>query len=81
MPVRLLVRKDAVGSSTDVPKLPFVIRFSAGLANHASSDHGMFVCAHMTAIATNASRIGTITFIGNHHYHLLNIATSALDFR
>src|ERR1017187_5183567 len=62
MPVRLLVRKLAVGSSTDVPKFPLAIRLSAGLANHASSLHGRFVCAHKTAIATNTSRMGMTAF-------------------
>ena len=77
MPVRLLVRKEAVGSSTDVPKLPLVIRLSAGLANHASSDQGRFVCAQKTASATNTSRMGRMTLMGHHHYLPLN--TGALD--
>ena len=70
MPLRLLVRKDAVGSSTDVPKVPLVIRLSAGLANQASSDHGRLVCAHITASAAKTSKMGRITLIGKHYYRL-----------
>src|SRR4051794_26489053 len=40
MPWMWLVRKSAVGSSTEVPIYPELIRFSAGLENHASSHHG-----------------------------------------
>src|SRR5260370_3100688 len=64
MPVRLLVRKDAVGSSTDVPKVTLVIRFRAGLANQPSSDHGSETSVPAPASAANTRTKKRIIRVG-----------------
>src|ERR1039457_7204992 len=67
MPVRLFLRKAAVGSSTEVPKFPWAIRFNAGLANHASSVPGRLTWALKTASTIKSRTIGRIIFIGVFH--------------